>query len=72
MNLDYISLQPRDRIDPMSRVFPRVTKCTFRKFGPSGTIQRHDAQVIIFTYVILKSSVYDKQMLNFSACFPST
>merc|ERR1739844_23788 len=29
------------RIDPMSRVFPRVTKCTFHKYGPSGSIQRH-------------------------------
>ena len=22
---------PEDRIDPMSRIFPRMTKCTFRK-----------------------------------------
>ena len=27
------------RTDPMSRVFPRVTKCTFHKYGPSGSIQ---------------------------------
>ena len=31
----------------MSRVFPRVTKCTFRKYGPSGSIQRHDAQCVL-------------------------
>ena len=24
---------PEDRVDPMSRIFPRVTKCTFKKFG---------------------------------------
>ena len=24
---------PEDRVDPMARVFPRVTKCTFKKFG---------------------------------------
>merc|ERR1719468_457116 len=35
------------RIDPMSRVFPRMTKCTFQKYGPSGTIQRHDAQCVL-------------------------
>lgn len=35
------------RVDPMSRVFPRVTKCIFRKFGPSGTIQKHDAQCVL-------------------------
>ena len=36
-----------ERIDPMARVFPRVTKCTFHKYGPSGQIQRHDAQCIL-------------------------
>jgi len=36
-----------DRVDPMARVFPRVTKCTFHKYGPSGQIQRHDAQCIL-------------------------
>lgn len=36
-----------DRIDPMSQVFPRVTKCTFHKYGPSGDIQRHDVQCIL-------------------------
>ena len=35
------------RVDPMARVFPRVTKCTFHKYGPSGQIQRHDAQCIL-------------------------
>ena len=24
---------PEDRVDPMARVFPRVTKCNFKKFG---------------------------------------
>ena len=31
--------EPQNRIDPMSRVFPRMTKCTFKKFGFSGTIE---------------------------------
>ena len=43
--LSFLEDQPKDRVDPMSKVFPRMTKCTFNKFGPSGTIQRHDAQV---------------------------
>jgi len=38
---------PSERIDPMSQVFPRVTKCTFHKYGPSGTIQRHDIQCVM-------------------------
>ena len=36
----------------MSKVFPRVTKCTFQKYGPSGTIQNHDAQVTIESKLI--------------------
>jgi len=38
---------PSDRVDPMSQVFPRVTKCTFHKYGPSGSIQRHDIQCVM-------------------------
>ncbi|XP_046441367.1 innexin inx2-like [Daphnia pulex] len=40
-------MEPEDRIDPMSKVFPKVTKCTFRKFGPSGTIERIDGLCIL-------------------------
>ena len=32
-------VDPQNRIDPMSRVFPRMTKCTFQQFGVSGTIE---------------------------------
>jgi hypothetical protein len=43
--------QREDRIYPMSRVFPRVfprmTKCTFHKYGASGSLQRHDAQCVL-------------------------
>lgn len=38
---------PETRIDPMARVFPRVTKCTYRKYGPSGTIQNFDSMCIL-------------------------
>uniref|UniRef100_T1J195 Innexin n=1 Tax=Strigamia maritima TaxID=126957 RepID=T1J195_STRMM len=36
-----------DRNDAMIRVFPRITKCTFHYYGPSGTIQRHDALCVL-------------------------
>ena len=32
-----------ERVDPMIYIFPRMTKCIFHKFGPSGNIERHDA-----------------------------
>ena len=36
-----------DRIDPMVYIFPRMTKCTFHKFGSSGEIEKHDAMCIL-------------------------
>ena len=35
------------RVDPMVYIFPRMTKCTFHKFGPSGSIQLHDSLCIL-------------------------
>lgn len=29
--------------DPLIQVFPRMTKCTFHKYGSSGDVERHDA-----------------------------
>ena len=35
------------RYDPMLKVFPRMTKCTFRRFGSSGDVQKHDAMCVL-------------------------
>jgi hypothetical protein len=40
-------LEPEDRVDPMSKVFPKVTKCTFHKFGASGTTQVIDGLCVL-------------------------
>lgn len=45
--MDYSEVPQEDRIDPMVYVFPRVTKCTFHKYGPSGSIQKHDSMCIL-------------------------
>ena len=37
----------RVRVDAMSRLFPKMTKCTFRKFGPSGTVEKIDALCVM-------------------------
>lgn len=39
--------EPEDRSDPMHRVFPKVTKCTFHKYGPSGTVQKFDGLCVL-------------------------
>lgn len=36
-----------DGDDPMSRVFPKTTKCTFRRFGQSGTVQTYDGLCVL-------------------------
>ncbi|CAG0893460.1 unnamed protein product [Cyprideis torosa] len=45
--LSYSEKDQEERADPMIYVFPRVTKCTFHKFGPSGTITRHDSLCVL-------------------------
>jgi len=36
-----------NRIDPMIRIFPRMTKCFFHQGGRSLTIEKHDALCIL-------------------------
>jgi hypothetical protein len=45
--LAYTEMEGDVREDPMSKVFPKVTKCTFHKYGPSGTIEKRDALCVL-------------------------
>merc|ERR1719322_2190122 len=45
--INMTELEPDQREDPMSRVFPKVTKCTFHKFGPSGTVEKFDGLCVL-------------------------
>lgn len=45
--LKFTEMEPEEREDPMSRVFPKVTKCTFHKYGPSGSIQSFDGLCVL-------------------------
>lgn len=38
---------PDTRVDPMARVFPKLTKCTFHKYGPSGSVQKFDGLCVL-------------------------
>merc|ERR1712172_371460 len=40
-------LNQEEREDPMARVFPKMTKCTFHKFGPSGTVEKFDGLCVL-------------------------
>ena len=39
-------------ISPADVVFPKLTKCMFRKYGPSGTVQIHDALCVMALNVV--------------------
>ncbi len=40
-------MEPEDRPDPMAKVFPKVTKCTFHNYGPSGTVEKKDGLCVL-------------------------
>ena len=47
----FLESDPEIRIDPMATIFPRVTKCSYYKYGPSGTVQTHDAICVLVSCV---------------------
>jgi len=55
--LELSQMDQENRIDPMVAVFPRVTKCTFHKYGPSGSMQTHDA-LCVLALNILNEKIY--------------
>jgi len=55
--IHFSNMNQENRTDPMVSIFPRVTKCTFHKFGASGSIQKHDA-LCILALNILNEKIY--------------
>lgn len=45
--IQFFELEPEERSDPMSRVFPKLTKCIFHKYGASGTVQKFDGLCVL-------------------------
>ena len=70
--LEVVSLSqtdPEKRYDPLNSVFPKVAKCTFHQYGPSGTIQEVDG-LCILSLNIINEKIYI--MLWFWFVFLST
>ncbi|XP_046604708.1 innexin inx2-like [Neodiprion virginianus] len=42
-----IESRPFQRVDPMTRLFPKMTKCTIHTFGASGSPQTRDALCVL-------------------------
>jgi len=45
--LAHSELDYRQREDPMAVVFPKVAKCSFHKYGPSGSLETYDALCVL-------------------------
>jgi len=43
----YLGADKTDIDNPLNEIFPKVAKCTWRKYGPSGTIQFHDSLCVL-------------------------
>jgi hypothetical protein len=55
--IKFSNMNQENRSDPMIEIFPRITKCTFHKYGSSGTIQKHDA-LCVLALNILNEKIY--------------
>lgn len=51
-SISYLAQDPGVRVDPMSKVFPKMSKCRFRRFGTSGEVQIHDAICLLSLNII--------------------
>ncbi|XP_031637410.1 innexin inx2-like [Contarinia nasturtii] len=50
--LQFMEMESEIRDDPLSRVFPKMTKCTFHQYGPSGSVQKFDSMCVLPLNVI--------------------
>uniref|UniRef100_A0A023F430 Innexin n=1 Tax=Triatoma infestans TaxID=30076 RepID=A0A023F430_TRIIF len=53
----FLESDQEERVDPMIFIFPRMTKCTFYKYGVSGEVERHDA-VCILPLNVVNEKIY--------------
>ncbi|XP_015521667.1 innexin inx3 [Neodiprion pinetum] len=53
----FSNMDQEKRRDPMIEIFPRVTKCDFHKFGPSGGVQKLDF-LCVLALNILNEKIY--------------
>ena len=57
-SLKYMIANPETRgLDPFNLIFPKMTKCTLNTYGPSGSLQNHDA-LCILPINILNEKIY--------------
>ncbi|KAK2723676.1 innexin inx2-like [Artemia franciscana] len=57
--VQFLYQHPKDRIDPMSRIFPKQAKCTAYNWGGTGTIQKVDI------LCLLPLNIYNEKIFVF-------
>lgn len=55
--IKHLESDQEERMDPMIYIFPRMTKCTFFKFGVSGEVEKHDA-ICILPLNVVNEKIY--------------
>ncbi|GAB6024648.1 hypothetical protein CHUAL_009788 [Chamberlinius hualienensis] len=55
--IEFSQMDQMNRTDPMVMAFPRVTKCSFYTFGPSGNPQNHDT-ICVLPINIINEKIY--------------
>ncbi|KAF5275880.1 hypothetical protein FQR65_LT04119 [Abscondita terminalis] len=55
--INFMDSDEEDRVDPMIQIFPRMTKCTFYKYGVSGEVEKHDA-ICILPLNVVNEKIY--------------
>lgn len=65
----HMEADQEDRLDPMIYIFPRMTKCTFYKYGVSGEVSKHyfiiDLDLVFPSFMFL----FNVGLLNPFFCF---
>ena len=68
-SLQYMIANPQTRgPDPFNLIFPKMTKCTFHTYGPSGTIQNHDALCVLPINILNEKIYFMAWFMLFGLC----
>ena len=68
-SLQYMIANPQTRgPDPFNLIFPKMTKCTFHTYGPSGTVQNHDALCVLPINILNEKIYFMAWFMLFGLC----
>uniref|UniRef100_A0A131XS32 Innexin n=1 Tax=Ixodes ricinus TaxID=34613 RepID=A0A131XS32_IXORI len=55
--IQFMNDDPEVRVDPMTKIFPKMTKCRFHRYGTSGDVQKHDS-ICLLPLNIINEKIY--------------